>query len=244
MQFDSFSSFLILDFGNSYIKGYLLTKFNYKLKILIKLSEFNLNFLIVQIKALKIEKIFYALNNIKYRFLIKKIILKLKLKLINLNNLNSIKKYFSYAPKELGIDLKMLIIGAREYGKNVIVVNFGTALSILTIINYKFIGCLLTSGISLNKDALALKTNLKIEKLQYQNNLIIANNTKNALNLGLINFHYLAIKATIKKIKQYYLDKEFKIIFTSYQKKYFYFDKSVIFDSYLFIKGVQKCLFD
>ena len=238
---------LIFDIGNSYLKAYYLTFQNYKLKFVINLKQINFSLVYSKIKSLQIKKIFYSCPNQKWAFIIQKIQKHfLSLKIINLNNLKIVRQKFKYAPKDLGIDLKMLIFGANINAKNTIIVNLGSATTILTIINHKFIGCLITPGLMFNYHFFLKTTNLKPkQQLNYLPTTVISNKTNTALNLGFINFHYYAIMSTITKIKQYYQDKDFKIIFTSYQKKYFLsFFKNIIFDGNLFIKGVYQCLYD
>ena len=103
-------------------------------------------------------------------------------------------------PSSVGEDLLMLAAYANTRSNNTIVVNLGTATTIIHVQNKALLGVIIMPGIILQLEALLKKT-AKINNIKISySKLLIAKNTKDALSIGIISSHIYAIKNHLKTI--------------------------------------------
>ena len=103
-------------------------------------------------------------------------------------------------PKLLGKDLVALSAYAASKGKNVIVVNFGTANTIIHVKNNTLNGAVISPGIKTQYDALIKNTSQIHDIILTNSKKAIGKNTQEAVSLGIINITYKGIESIIKEI--------------------------------------------
>lgn len=100
-------------------------------------------------------------------------------------------------PNEIGNDIIAASIYANFLGTNVITISLGTATVISQVINSQIIGCIILPGIEITYNALIEKTEIEKETLIETKN-IIGRNTKDALSVGILKGHKIAINELCK----------------------------------------------
>lgn len=119
-------------------------------------------------------------------------------------------------PKELGADRIANAIGVLEkFGKNAIVVDFGTATTFEVVTeNREFIGGLITTGLHLQLNALASKTS-KLPQIElYPPKRAVATNTVDAILSGIVLGNACMIDGMIKKFKDELAPQDFIVVAT------------------------------
>ena len=107
-------------------------------------------------------------------------------------------------PNEVGNDLIAVMVGAKErHGYPSLVVDLGTASKILVLDkNGAFVSCLIIPGISLSLDSLINKAALLPEISLHTPKNIMAKNTIDAINAGVIYGHADLLLGAIKRYEQ------------------------------------------
>lgn len=107
-------------------------------------------------------------------------------------------------PNEVGNDLIAVMVGAKEkYGYPTIVADLGTASKVLVIDkNGSFVSCLIMPGISLSLESLTNKAALLPEIALHSPKDVMAKNTVDAINSGVIYGHTDMIKGAIERYEK------------------------------------------
>ena len=143
-------------------------------------------------------------------------------------------------PKEVGADLvasAAAVIG--EYSDNAIIVDMGTATT-FTLIEKKVIkGVSITTGLVTSRDALVGKAS-QISQFEFKTpTKVIATNTIDCLNSGLLYGHSFMVKGVVEEIKKQNKC-DYQVIITGGASRFIkdLFDDSFIFDDLLLLKGL------
>lgn len=126
----------------------------------------------------------------------------LKFKILNINISNSPKEIkFNYISSQLGADrIANTFAAIYKYGKNSLVIDFGTATTFDLIINDNYVGGLIAPGIAVSHNALVENAS-KLKKISIiETNKIIGNNTKKSMQSGFYWGYVSLINGIIKKI--------------------------------------------
>lgn len=119
-------------------------------------------------------------------------------------------------PMEVGADRIANAVGVLEkFGKNAIVVDFGTATTFEVVTEKReFIGGLITTGLQMQLDALNAKTS-KLPKIElYPPKRAVATNTVDAILSGIVLGNACMIDGMIKKFKAEMAPEEFIVVAT------------------------------
>lgn len=143
-------------------------------------------------------------------------------------------------PKEVGADLVASAAAViSEYGENAIIVDMGTATT-FTLIEKKVIkGVSITTGLVTSRDALVSNAS-QISQFEFKTpSKVIATNTIDCLNSGLLYGHSFMIKGIIKEIKKQH-NCDFQVIITGGASRFIkdLFDSTYVFDDLLILKGL------
>ena len=145
-------------------------------------------------------------------------------------------------PKEVGADLVASAASViSEYGDNAIVVDMGTATTFTYIENKVIKGVSITIGLVTSKDALISEASQLAQFAFKTPKKVIATNTIDCLNSGLLYGHAFMMKGIIEEIKkQNKVDPP--IIITGGASRFVkdLFDDTYIFDDLLLLKGLVK----
>ena len=156
------------------------------------LSKYNLDFRICIISSVstipekKITNFFKTLN----------------FKLLNIDATNVPKTIrFNYNYNQLGADrIANTFAAIKKYGKNSLVVDFGTATTFDVIINNTYQGGLISSGINISHDALVFNAS-KLNKISINKIIrVVGNSTKSSMQSGFYWGYVSLINGVIKKI--------------------------------------------
>jgi len=127
---------------------------------------------------------------------------KLKFKILNIN-LNNISKEikFNYINKQLGADrIANTFAAVKKYGRDSIVIDFGTATTFDLVINNIYLGGLIAPGINTSHDALVKKAS-KLKKISIKKiNKTFGNDTKTSMQTGFYWGYVSLINGIINKI--------------------------------------------
>ncbi|NQZ66265.1 MAG: type III pantothenate kinase [Mycoplasmatales bacterium] len=104
------------------------------------------------------------------------------------------------APKNLGTDLIALAIYASTINDNVILVNMGTATTIIHVINKKLKGVVITAGLQIQIDSLISSASQLAEVNLKINNKNLGKNTEASMSIGFLNGHAEMIKGLVNNI--------------------------------------------
>ena len=119
-------------------------------------------------------------------------------------------------PLEVGADRIANAIGVLEkFGKNAIVIDFGTATTFEVVTaKREFIGGLITTGLHLQLNALSSKTS-KLPNIElYPPNKAIATNTVDAILSGIVLGNACMIDGMLKKFREELAPEEFIVVAT------------------------------
>ena len=214
---------IVIDIGNTNIALGIISKqkikktirFNTKeKKLTIKLdkyfslqniSKYNLDFkvcIVSSVSKVPEKEIKFFFKTLDFKFLN-----------INLKNIPKTIK-FNYNYSQLGADrIANTFAAIKKYGKNSLVVDFGTATTFDVIINNVYQGGLISPGINISHDALVYNAS-KLNKISINKiKKIIGNNTKSSMQSGFYWGYISLINGVIKRI---IVEKKFnpKIIIT------------------------------
>lgn len=143
-------------------------------------------------------------------------------------------------PKEVGSDLVASAAAViAHYGDNAIVVDMGTATTFTLIDNKVIKGVAISAGLVTQRDALVGRAS-QLSQFEFKTpEKILATNTIDCLNSGLLNGHALMIKGMIEEIIKE-TPNAYKIIITGGASRFIepLFDKDYIFDEELLLKGL------
>lgn len=107
-------------------------------------------------------------------------------------------------PKEVGADLVAMAAYAAKNKKESIVVNLGTATTIIYVKNSALEGAVIMPGIEISYESLINNASkLNDVKLQVSEKHIIGKNTTDAISIGVLEGHVQAIKGIIKQINDH-----------------------------------------
>ena len=145
-------------------------------------------------------------------------------------------------PKEVGADLVASANAVvTEYAETAIVVDMGTATTITYIENRVIKGISIMTGLITSKDALISKAS-QLSQFEFKTpTKIIATNTVDCLNSGLIYGHSYMIKGIVEEIKKRFKT-DLKVIVSGGASRFVkdMFDDSYIFDDLLLLKGLYN----
>lgn len=143
-------------------------------------------------------------------------------------------------PKEVGADLVASAAAIiSEYSDNAIVVDMGTATT-FTLIEKKVIkGVSITAGLVTSRDALVGEAS-QISQFEFRvPKKVIATNTIDCLNSGLLYGHAFMVKGIVEEIKRQN-NNDYQVIITGGASRFVkeLFDDSYVFDDLLLLKGL------
>ncbi len=143
-------------------------------------------------------------------------------------------------PKEVGADLVASASAViNEYADTAVIVDMGTATTLTYLENKVIKGVSITTGLVTSKDALVNKAS-QLSQFEFKTpTKIIATNTIDCLNSGLLYGHVFMIKGIVAEIKKQNKINP-KIIITGGASRFVksMFDDSYIFDDLLLLKGL------
>ncbi|MCD6482461.1 MAG: type III pantothenate kinase [Candidatus Izimaplasma sp.] len=144
-------------------------------------------------------------------------------------------------PKEIGADLVVSAAAViAEYGDTAIIVDMGTATTFTYVENKVIKGVSITTGLGTSKDALVKKAS-QLSQFEFKTpTKVIATNTIDCLNSGLLYGHSFMIKGIIQEIKKQ-IKKDPIIIISGGTSRFVkdMFDNNYIFDELLLLKGLS-----
>ncbi|MBU1020513.1 MAG: type III pantothenate kinase [Firmicutes bacterium] len=145
-------------------------------------------------------------------------------------------------PKEVGADLVASSAAViKEYGDNAIVIDMGTATTFTYIESKVIKGVSITTGLITSRDALINKAS-QLTQFEFKTpTKIIATNTIDCLNSGLLFGHAFMIKGVVNEIKKQY-NSNAHVIITGGASRFIQelFDENYIFDDLLILKGLVE----
>ncbi len=126
--------------------------------------------------------------------------LKFKVLNININNI-PFDVQFNYQSKELGSDrIANTLAAIQKYGKNCLIIDFGTATTFDVIKNNKYKGGVIAPGIAISHDALVRYAS-KLKKIPIiRIKTLIGKNTKDSMQSGFYWGYISLINGVIDKI--------------------------------------------
>jgi len=143
-------------------------------------------------------------------------------------------------PKEVGADLVATAAAViAEYNDTAIVVDMGTATTITYIENKIIKGVSITTGLVTSKNAL-VKQASQLSQFEFKTpTKVIATNTVDCLNSGLLYGHAFMIKGIVNEIKKQ-INKDPLIIISGGASRFVkeLFNNSYLFDDFLLLKGL------
>jgi len=201
---------IVFDVGNTNIVIGI-----YENKKIKKIIRFNTNNINIKSKLQSLFKDNYISKfNLDYKICMmasvvpdidKKIIsflksIKLKVLNIKLSNVPQIIN-FNYESKQLGSDrIANTFAAIKKYGKNSIIIDFGTATTFDVIKNKIYEGGLIAPGINISHEVL-VKSASKLKKISItKTKYILGKNTKNSMQSGFYWGYISLINGLIKKI--------------------------------------------
>ncbi|WP_126992195.1 type III pantothenate kinase [Thermosipho globiformans] len=144
-------------------------------------------------------------------------------------------------PEEIGADRVVDVIAAsRDYGKDAIVVDFGTAITIEVLKDNRYEGGVIIPGFNMMVNAL-FKGTAKLPKVELKpSNTFVGKDTESNIRIGVINTILGGIDYTIGKIKSDYDLENVPIIYTGGQSKLIkeYLKKDIVYDIELGLRGI------
>ena len=145
-------------------------------------------------------------------------------------------------PKEVGSDLVASAASViNEYSDTAIVVDMGTATTLTYIENKVIKGVSITTGLVTSKDALINEAS-QLSQFEFKTpSKVIATNTIDCLNSGLLYGHSFMIKGIVEEIKKQ-IKKNPIVIITGGASRFVkdMFDDSYVFDDLLLLKWLFK----
>ena len=144
-------------------------------------------------------------------------------------------------PKQVGADRYANVIAAkREYGDNVISIDFGTAITVDVLKGGNFVGGAIIPGFNTSMNAL-FSSAAKLPKIDMNiPDYNMGTNTVDNLQIGIIKTTIYGIERLVEKIKED-TKTDFKIVCTGGAVKSI-LDNSYLFESYdpdLTLKGIE-----
>lgn len=143
-------------------------------------------------------------------------------------------------PKEVGSDLVASAAAViSDYSQNAIVVDMGTATTFTLIEKKEIKGVSITAGLITSRDALVGEAS-QISQFEFKTpTKVIATNTIDCLNSGLLYGHLFMVKGIVDEIK-YQNKNDYQVIITGGASRFIQdlFDDSYIFDELLILKGL------
>jgi len=199
---------IAIDIGNTNIV--IATFFNKKIIKIIRMGtedkdiKKKLDYNFTSKKNLKLDYNFCVISSVSSHSN-KKIInffKKLKYKILNIN-LNNIPKEikFNYVNKQLGADrIANTFAAINKYGRNSIVIDFGTATTFDLVVNNIYLGGLIAPGINISHDALVKKAS-KLKKISIKKTKkTFGNDTKSSMQAGFYWGYVSLVNGIINKI--------------------------------------------
>ena len=208
---------IVIDIGNTNIVIGIISNQKIKKTIRLNTNEKKL--------TIKLNEHFSQLNISKYNLDFKTCIVSsvsnvpekeimnffkiLNFNLLNINAKNIPKTIrFNYNYKQLGADrIANTFSAINKYGKNLLVVDFGTATTFDVIIKNVYQGGLISPGINISHDALVSNAS-KLDKISINKiNRVVGNSTKSSMQSGFYWGYVSLINGVIQRI---ILEKKFK----------------------------------
>lgn len=146
-------------------------------------------------------------------------------------------------PNKIGADLLMsAYAGFKKYPhRDLIIISFGTATTISLIRNNVLEGTIIMPGLKISGEAL-FKSAALLHTFPYDiSNLIIGKNTEDAINIGLVNGHLLAIKGLIDNLRPN-VKNPLCLIMGNNNYHYEHFFKNYKLEPYLVFEGINFVL--
>jgi len=143
-------------------------------------------------------------------------------------------------PKEVGADLVASAAAAiAHYGDDAIIIDMGTATTI-TLLEKKVIkGVAITAGLVTQRDCLISGTS-QLTQFEFKKPTgVIATNTVDCLNAGLLYGHAKMLEGMVEVLKQEH-QKEIPVLLTGGASRFIndLVDQSFMYDEYLILKGL------
>ncbi len=143
-------------------------------------------------------------------------------------------------PKEVGADLVASAAAViKEYSDNAIIIDMGTATTITYLEDKVIKGIAITTGLVTSKNALVNQAS-QLSQFEFRTPTnVIATNTIDCLNSGLLYGHSFMIKGIVDEIKKQTKRKPVVIISggaSRFVKEMF--DENYLFDDFLLLKGL------
>ncbi|WHQ36434.1 type III pantothenate kinase [Spiroplasma sp. SV19] len=217
----------------------LIAEKNFRQKIIIALNKINLtlsNLTLLCLSSVRPmwDDLFYQLaSDLKIPFYQVKKNLIIDRLIIDIPN-----------PRNLGADL---IVGSYATldlcpGQNVILVNMGTATTISLLKQGTLLGTIIMPGLEAAGEALFNRAQL-LQTFDYSyENAILGKNTKQAINIGLVNGHLLTVTAFVKQLTTLAISPQ--VILTGGNATYIKALVSYQYDKNLLFKGLVAILQD
>jgi len=202
---------IVIDIGNTnivvglYINKKLVKTFRYETKSKKLFSQIKKKFTKKFIKNLKmnnkiciVSSVVPEINNKFFSFL-----KKIGLKVVNISNLKNLINFdFNIDnKKELGNDrIANTISAINKYGKNCLIVDFGTATTFDVIKNYTYEGGIIAPGINISNIALAQHAS-KLKKIKIVRTLkVVGKNTVKSMQSGFYWGYVSLVNGIIERI--------------------------------------------
>jgi type III pantothenate kinase len=143
--------------------------------------------------------------------------------------------------KELGIDRAInAYMGLKKFGKNVIIVDFGTALTFDVVYNGEYNGGMIFPGLTMATHSLHTYTAKLPDVTITEYQCGVGKNTMEAISFGVCIGYTGVLKENIEYIENNYHEK-FKIIFTGGSGKLFYKTiQNAVFEENLILEFLQE----
>ena len=213
--------YIIGDIGNTEVKICLIDN-NFKIKKKINIKTKEINNIKIKYNLRSILKKGAKIKNIIFSSVVPTVFKQfssffnynLRIKIIEIKKLN-LKKLIDIKVnrKQVGSDRLANSIAAIDKKNNYIIIDFGTATTFDVILNYKYLGGIISPGIHLSLKSLSSRASLipkiNLKKISY----VIGKNTNEAVRSGFYWGYAGLIENMIKLIKRQ-TKSNFKVILT------------------------------
>jgi len=202
---------IVIDIGNTnivlgvYSNKRLKKIFRYSSKSLLTITEIKKKFTKNYISKLNLDFNICIISSVvigldvKIKYIFEKI--NLKIKNISYKNLPIEMEFDIDNPHELGNDrIANSIAAINKYGKNCLVIDFGTATTFDVIQNFKYKGGVIAPGINASHDTLVQNAS-RLKKIKFlKTNKVVGKNTIKAMQSGFYWGYVGLINGIVKRI--------------------------------------------
>jgi len=202
---------IVIDIGNTnivlgiYSKKKLKKIFRYDSKSILSFKEIKKKFTKTYISKINLDFNICVISSvvigldIKIKNIFEKI--NLKIKNISYKNLPIKLKFNINNPHELGNDrIANSLAAINKYGKNCLIIDFGTATTFDVIQNFEYTGGVIAPGINVSHDTLVQNTS-RLKKIKFlKTNKVVGKNTVKAMQSGFYWGYVALINGIVEKI--------------------------------------------